>query len=57
MTDKPKPKQSAVTFRADDDLLTAFKAICEREGYSQTLVIRELIKKYVKQNGQGDLFK
>lgn len=49
--------QGAITVRMDNDLLDTFKAICEREGYSQTLIIRELVKKYVAKNGQGDLFK
>lgn len=50
-------KKTALTIRLDDDLLQALKVICDREGYSQSFVIRELIKGYVKKNGQGDLFK
>ena len=53
MTNK---KTTAITIRIDDDLLTSFKTICEREGYSQSLIIRELMKSYVRKNGQGDLF-
>lgn len=54
---KTTTKSATLTVRLDRDLLAAFKAICEREQYSQTLVIRELVKGYVKKNGQGDLFK
>lgn len=50
-------KKTALTIRLDDDLLQSLKAICDREGYSQSFVIRELIKGYVKKNGQADLFK
>lgn len=50
-------KKTALTIRLDDDLLQSLKAICDREGYSQSFVIRELIKGYIKKNGQGDLFK
>ena len=54
---QPKPKQSTITIRLDDDMAKSFKAIVEREGYTQALVLREFIKKYIKKNGQGDLFK
>ena len=54
---KTKPKQATLTIRLDEDLAKSFKAIVERERYSQALVLREFIKQYVKKNGQGDLFK
>lgn len=41
---KAKPKQTTLTIRLDDDMVKSFKAIVEREGYSQALVIREFIK-------------
>lgn len=52
-----KPKQATITIRLDEELAKTFKAIVEREGYTQALVIREFIKKYNKKNGQADLFK
>lgn len=53
---KSKPKQSTITIRIDEDTAKSFKAIVERDGYTQALVIREFIKKYIKKNGQGNLF-
>lgn len=53
---KPKPKQTAITVRIDDDLLQSFKNVCDGKGYQQSFVIRELIKRYVKDNKQQDLF-
>lgn len=47
---------TALTIRVDNDLLESFKSVCDREGYTQSLIIRELMKQYVKKNGQGDLF-
>ena len=52
-----KSKQATLTIRLDSELANAFKAIVEREGYTQSLVLREAIKRYVKKNGQGELFK
>ena len=54
---QPKAKQATLTIRLDDDMAKTFKGIVEREGYTQALVIREIIKRYIKKNGQGDLFK
>ncbi|MBS3884954.1 ribbon-helix-helix domain-containing protein [Proteus mirabilis] len=54
---QPKAKQATLTIRLDDDMAKTFKGIVEREGYTQALVIREFIKRYIKKNGQGDLFK
>ena len=52
-----KPRQATLTIRLDDEMAKSFKAIVDREGYSQALVIREFIKNYIKKNGQGNLFK
>lgn len=51
-----KPKQTAITVRIDDDLLQSFKNVCDGKGYQQSFVIRELIKRYIKDNKQQDLF-
>lgn len=54
MTEK---KKTAMTVRLDDDLLQAFKKACDDLDYSQSLVIRELIKKWLADKKQGDLFR
>ena len=50
MSDK---KKTALTIRIDDDLLQAFKKACDDKDYSQSLVIRELIKKWLVDKKQG----
>ena len=50
-------KKTALTVRIDDDLSQAFKKACDDKGYSQSLVIRELIKKWLSDQKQGDLFR
>lgn len=50
-------KKTALTVRIDDDLLQSFKKACDDKGYSQSLVIRELIKKWLSDKKQGDLFR
>ena len=50
-------KKTALTVRIDDDLLQAFKKACDDMDYSQSLVIRELIKKWLADRKQQDLFK
>lgn len=54
MSDKEK---TALTVRLDKDLVTEFKRVCDEKEYSQSFVIRELIKKYISDNKQRDLFK
>ena len=49
-------KKTALTVRIDDDLLQAFKKSCDDLDYSQSLVIRELIKKWLSNKKQQDLF-
>lgn len=50
-------KKTALTVRIDDDLLQAFKEACDDLDYSQSLVIRELIKKWLSDKKQQDLFR
>lgn len=50
-------KKTALTVRIDDDLLQAFKKACDDQDYSQSLVIRELIKKWLADKKQGELFR
>lgn len=54
MSDK---KSVALTIRLDEQLLAEFKQVCAEREYSQTFVIRELIKKYLADHKQRDLFK
>lgn len=57
MTEK---KKTALTVRLDDDLLQTFKKACDDLDYSQSLVIRQLIKRWLADNAdkkQGDLFR
>ena len=49
-------KKTALTVRIDDDLLQAFKKACDDLDYSQSLVIRELIKKWLADRKKQDLF-
>jgi predicted transcriptional regulator len=48
-------KKTALTVRIDDDLLQAFKKACDDLDYSQSLVIRELIKKWLADKKQHSL--
>ena len=50
-------KKTALTVRIDDDLLQAFKKACDDLDYSQSLVIRELIKKWLSDKKQQGLFR
>lgn len=50
-------KKTALTVRIDDDLLQVFKKACDDLDYSQSLVIRELIKKWLSDKKQQDLFR
>ena len=49
-------KKTALTVRLDNELLQAFKKACDDLDYSQSLVIRELIKKWLVDKKQGDSF-
>lgn len=50
-------KKAALTIRLDSDLIAEFKRVCDEKDYSQSFVIRELIKDYISKNKQRDLFK
>ena len=55
---KPTDKKSvALTVRLDENLVNEFKRVCSEKDYSQSFVIRELIKKYLADNKQRDLFR
>lgn len=50
-------KKTALTIRIDKDLADEFKRVCDEKDYSQSFVIRELMKKWLSDNKQRDLFK
>ena len=54
MSKKPK---TALTVRVDDNLLQNFKKACDDLGYSQGFVIQELLKKWLADKKQGELFR
>lgn len=49
-------RTTAMTIRIEADLLNALKKVCNDKGYSQSFVVRELLKDYVKNNAQKELF-
>ena len=49
-------KKIALTVRLDNELLQAFKKACDDQDYSQSLVIRELIKKWLADKKQSGSF-
>ena len=42
-----KPKQASIHIRCDYDLANEFKQVVEQNGYSKSLVIRELMQDYI----------
>lgn len=50
-------KNIGLTIRLDEDLRDTFSMACKSNDLQASLVIRELIKRYVKDNNQLDLFK
>ena len=57
LRDYMSDKKIALTVRLDNELLQAFKKACDDLDYSQSLVIRELIKKWLADKQQQDLFR
>lgn len=52
-----KAKNVSIHIRAPEDLANEFKRVCEQQGYSQSLIVRKLIEKYLEKNEQLDLLK
>lgn len=48
-------KTVSIHIRADEDLAKAFKRVVENQGYTQSLVMRELMKEYLAKNKQLEL--
>ena len=42
-----KPKQISIHIRCDDDLANEFKRVVEQNGYTKSLVMRELMQDYI----------
>lgn len=57
LRDYMSDKKIALTVRLDNELLQAFKKACDGQDYSQSLVIRELIKKWLADKKQQELFR
>ena len=52
-----KPKNVSIHIRVNEELAREFKRACEQQGYSQSLIMRELMKDYLKNNKQPDLLR
>lgn len=52
-----KAKNVSIHIRADEDLANEFKRVVESQGYTQSLIMRELMKQYLAKNKQPDLLK
>lgn len=51
MTNK-KDDLVLINFKCDRDLAEQFKKVAKQQGYSQSLVLRELIKEYLRKNAE-----
>jgi metal-responsive CopG/Arc/MetJ family transcriptional regulator len=51
MTNK-KDDLVLINFKCDRDLAEQFKKVAKQQGYSQSLVLRELMKEYLKKNAE-----
>ncbi len=49
MTEK-KDDIVLINFKCDRELAEQFKKVAKQQGYSQSLVLRELMKEYLKKN-------
>lgn len=51
MTNK-KDDLALINFKCDRELAEQFKKATKEQGYSQSLVLRELMKEYLKKNAE-----
>lgn len=51
MTNK-KNDLALINFKCDRELAEQFKKVAKEQGYSQSLVLRELMKEYLKKNAE-----
>lgn len=50
-----KPKQASIHIRCDDDLANEFKQVVEQNGYTKSLVMRELMQDYINNSKNSNL--
>ena len=50
-----KPKQASIHIRCDHDLANEFKQIVEQNGYTKSLVMRELMQDYINHSKNPNL--
>jgi predicted DNA-binding protein len=55
--EKMKKKKVNFSIRIEKDLKSAFDKVCTDQGFTSSLIMRELMKKHIKSNSQIDLFK
>lgn len=46
-----------INFKCDTELAEQFKRLVKEQGYSQSLVLRELMKEYISKNDKPELLK
>lgn len=51
MTNK-KNDLALINFKCDRELAEQFKKVAKEQGYSQSLVLRELMKEFLKKNAE-----
>lgn len=52
---KDKPTKSLVTFQAEDQLQEEFEKVFSQYGLTKSFVLRQLMKLYIKENGDMKL--
>lgn len=50
-----KAKTVSIHIRVDEDLAHEFKRICDEQDFTQSLIIRQLMKEYLAKNKQISL--
>ncbi len=50
-----KPKQASIHIRCDDNLANEFKKAVEKNGYTKSLVMRELMQDYINRSKNSNL--
>ncbi|TXD98474.1 hypothetical protein ES754_06080 [Psychrobacter frigidicola] len=50
-----KPKQASIHIRCDNDLANEFKQVVEQNGYTKSLVMRELMQDYINNSKKPNL--
>lgn len=50
-----KAKTVSIHIRVDEDLAAEFKRVCDSQDFTQSLIIRQLMKEYLAKNKQISL--